>query len=176
MTRVLSALAVSVAVALGCESSPDADPSPTNPQAVQALIEAEIALGVRATWDQDIDAFMDGVPPDYRIEDESGEVITREMLRANTLRNWAVISRTLDLTIVVDSLALTSDSVAIVWNSQRWERLMGRPDRPGEDTVLTTQKHRETWKLTDGRWLNYVIEELGGEIIVNGRPYRPTQR
>lgn len=176
MTRFLSALAVSVALALGCDSSPDANPSPTTPEAVQALIEGEIALGVRATWDQDIEAFMDGVPADYRIDDESGEVITREQLRANTLRNWAVIPRTLDLSIVVDSLELVSDSVAIVWNSQRWERLMSRPDRPGEDTVLTTQKHRETWKLTDGRWLNYVIEELGGEIHVNGRPYRPTPR
>jgi len=102
-------------------------------------------------------------------------VITREQLRTNTLRNWAVIPRTMDLTIVVDSLELTSDSVAIVWNSQRWKRLMCRPDRPGEDTVLTTQKHRETWRRTNGRWLNYVIEELGGEIVVNGKPYRPNQ-
>jgi hypothetical protein len=142
---------------------------------VRAAIEAEIALGVSATWKQDIDAFMDGVPLDYRIYDESGEVITREQLRANTIRNWAVIPRTLDLTITVDSLELASDSVAIVWNSQRWKRLMGRPDRPGEDTVLTTQKHRETWKLTSGRWLNYVIEELGGEIFVNGKAYQPNR-
>lgn len=175
MTRPLDAMTVALAFVLGCSPSQDAAPSRTSPESVRALIEAEIALGVRATWEQDIEAFMDGVPPDYRIQDESGEVITREQLRANTLRNWAVIPRTLDLTIVVDSLELTSDSVAIVWNSQRWERLMGRPDRLGEDTVLTTQKHRETWRLTNGRWLNYVIEELGGEIFVNGKPYRPGQ-
>jgi hypothetical protein len=166
-------MTVALALALGCSPSPDAAPSRTGSEAVRALIEAEVARGIRATWEKDIDAFMDGVPLDYRIYDESGEVITREQLRANTLRNWAVIPRTLALTILVDSLELSSDSVAVVWSSQRWERLMGRPDRPGEDTVLTTQKHRETWRLTNGRWLNYVIEELGGEIVVNGKPYRP---
>ncbi len=168
-------MTLALAIALGCsQSQDDALPRPT-PEAVRALIEAEIALGVSATWKQDIDAFMDGVPSGYVIHDESGQLITREQLRANTLRNWAVIPRTLDLTIAVDSLELTSDSVAIIGSSQRWERLMGRPDRPGEDTVLTTQKHRETWRLTKGRWLNYVIEELGGEIFVNGNPYRPSQ-
>lgn len=175
MRQLLSATAITGILALGCNPSPDASPSPTTPEAVQALIESEIAAGIRATREEDIEAFMDGVPADYRIDDESGEVITREQLRANTLRNWAVISGTLDLTIVVDSLEVTNDSVATVWTSQRWERLMGRPDRPGEDTILTTQKHRETWKLTERRWLNYVIEELGGEIYVNGAPYRPRQ-
>ncbi len=137
------------------------------------LIEAEIARGVEATRNEDIEGYMHGIPEDYAIYDESGEVITREQMRANALRDWSVISRTLDLTITVDSLMKSSDSVASVFTSQRWERMMRRPDDSGEDTVLTTQQHKEIWRLTPAGWRNYEIDELGGAIFINGKPYRP---
>jgi ketosteroid isomerase-like protein len=137
------------------------------------LIEAEIARGVEATKSEDIEAYMHGIPEDYVIYDESGEVITREQMRANALRDWSVISRTLDLTITVDSLLLPTDSTAVVYTSQRWERMMSRPDSSGEDTVLTTQRHRETWRRTPVGWRNYDIDELGGAIFINGAPYSP---
>ncbi len=142
-------------------------------EAVRRQIEAEIARGIEATKHEDIDGYMRGVPADFVVYDESGEVITRAQMRANALRDWSVISRTLDLTITVDSLRLPSDSLAMAFTSQRWERMMARPDRPGEDTVLTTQRHRETWRLTPDGWRNYDMDELGGAIFINGKPYHP---
>lgn len=138
---------------------------------VRREVEAQIARGVEATRNEDIDGYMEGIPDDYAIYDESGEVITRAQMRANALRDWNVISQTLDLTIAVDSLVLSGDSTATVYTSQRWERMMARPDRSGEDTVLTTQRHRETWRLTAAGWRNYAIDELGGGVWINGEPY-----
>jgi hypothetical protein len=143
---------------------------------VTASLLASCLTSDRAAADgarQLIEAYMHGIPEDYVIYDESGEVITREQMRANALRDWSVISRTLDLTITVDSLLLPTDSTAVVYTSQRWERMMSRPDSSGEDTVLTTQRHRETWRRTPVGWRNYDIDELGGAIFINGAPYSP---
>lgn len=41
------------------------------------------------------------------------------------------------------------------------------------DTVLTTQLHRELWKNKDNDWIGYDVEELGGEIFINGQEYIP---
>ena len=139
--------------------------------AIQQQIEAEIARSVAATRNEDIDAYMDGLPEDLVIYDESGAVVTRDEQRARALRDWAVITRTLDIAVVVDSLIVSDDSTAMVYTAQRWQRMMLRPDRPGEDTVLTTQRHRELWQLTARGWRNVETEELGGHVWVNGAPY-----
>lgn len=39
------------------------------------------------------------------------------------------------------------------------------------DFVVTTQKHREEWRRIDGHWTGYEVQELGGEIFINGKPY-----
>ena len=36
--------------------------------------------------------------------------------------------------------------------------------------VMTTQRHRETWGRVDGPWQERSIEELGGTVLVDGRP------
>ena len=41
------------------------------------------------------------------------------------------------------------------------------------DHVVTTQKHRETWRHTEKGWMNHGVEELGGEVWVNGKRYEP---
>jgi hypothetical protein len=51
--------------------------------------------------------------------------------------------------------------------------MMRRRDDSGSDNVVTTQKHEERWRLKNGRWYNYEIRELGGEIFINGEPYKP---
>jgi len=43
------------------------------------------------------------------------------------------------------------------------------------DTVLATQKHRETWRKTPLGWFAYETEELGGEVFVNGKPFPPPE-
>jgi hypothetical protein len=150
----------------GCASQPPAEVD------VKALIQASLDRTSRATSSEDIDAYMAELPPDFSIVDESGEIITRDKQKEYVLRDWSVIEKTLDLTQVIESLEVNGETANVI-TSQRWERLMQRPDKSGTDTVLTTQRHRETWKFVNGRWYAYEIVELGGEIFVNGRPYSP---
>lgn len=146
---------------------------------VRTAIQAAIDRGVDATRRQDIDAYMAELPEDLAVRNDSGRLLTREELRADALRSWAIIPRTLAIQVMIDSLQLlvpvtgrVGDS-AMVWTSQRWERLMRRRDGVTVDTVLTSQRHRETWRRTAEGWRQYAIEELGGEVWLNGHPYRP---
>jgi hypothetical protein len=160
------------ALATGCAAI--ADPAACEVGDVRAAIDAELQKGAQATIDEDIEAYMDGVPADYRIAETDGSVTDRATLRANALRSWAVIDRTIGLGVRIDQIDLEAGcQAARVMTSQRWERVMRRPDDSGSDTVLTTQTHEERWRLTDGRWYNFEIKELGGEIFVNGEPYVP---
>ena len=138
----------------------------------RAQIEAAIGRSVEATRTQDIDAYLAAIPADWVLRDSSGEVITREQLRANALRDWSIIPKTLSISVTIDSIALDGES-ATVYTSQRWERLMLQRNGKTTDTVLTTQKHKETWRHTPGGWFAYKVEELGGEVFVNGKRYQP---
>lgn len=142
--------------------------------AARSAIEAEIQKGINATKDEDIDAFMDGVPDDFKIVEDDGSITDKAKLRALTLQKWAIIDKTLSLEIKIDSFEFGSTcDEAIVRTSQRWERVMRRRDGVGTDVVLTTQKHIESWRAVSGCWYNYDIKELGGKIFVNGKPYTP---
>ncbi|TXH75636.1 MAG: hypothetical protein E6Q88_03345 [Lysobacteraceae bacterium] len=141
-------------------------------ESVRREIQAALDRSTQATFNEDIEAYMAELPPDFTIKDESGEEITREKQKENILRDWSVILRTLHLVQTVDSVRI-NNGVAIVETSQRWEREMLRPDKSGTDIVLTTQRHRETWKQHNGKWYGYDIVELGGEIFINGQPYKP---
>ncbi len=113
---------------------------------------------------------MAEIPDDFAIQDGSGHVITKEQLRANTLRDWSIIPRTLSISETINQLHVEGDTATVV-TSQRWERLMLERDGKTIDTVLTTQKHRETWRRTARGWFAYEIKELGGDVLVNGKPY-----
>jgi hypothetical protein len=165
MIRLLLVALMAAALA-GCGAPETSDAE------VRRQIDASLQRTVRATMSEDIDAYMAELPADLEIRDESGEIVTREQQRANVLRDWGVIQRTLALTHVIDSLQVKGDT-ATVLTSQRWERMMLRRDGSAADTVLTTQKHRETWRRTRAGWFGYDIEELGGEIFINGKPYTP---
>lgn len=138
---------------------------------VRAQIQAVIDHGLQATRDQDIDAYMSTVPADLVIHDESGELVTRDRLRANILRDWSIIPGTLRLAVRIDSLGVHGDTAATVYTFQEWERLMRQRTGTKLDTVLTTQRHREHWRRAAEGWRQYTIEELGGTVRVNGRPY-----
>lgn len=135
-------------------------------------IESAIARGVEATRTQDIDAYMALIPGDAVLRDGGGATITRDELRANALRDWGIIPKTLSISVAIDSIAVDGDT-AIVHTSQRWERLMLRRDGQTTDTVLTTQRHKETWRKTPRGWFAYEVEELGGEVFINGERYQP---
>lgn len=140
---------------------------------IRAGIDAMIQHGVDATRRQDIDAYMEGLPEDLAIHDESGEVISREQQRANVLRDWSVIPATLAIQYTIDSLTGATDSSATVYTSQRWERLMKQRTGTKLDTVLTTQRHRELWRRNPAGWRLYEVVELGGQVWVNGEPWKP---
>ena len=162
-------------LATACSTEPSSEPGAAcDVRPVRRAIEAEIRKGVEATRREDIDAFMDGVPDDFRIVEDDGSITDKAKLRELTLQKWAIIDRTISLDISIDSLDVAPPCrEATVRTSQRWERVMRRRDGVGTDVVLTTQKHVELWRRSGGRWLNYDITELGGDIFVNGEPYTP---
>ncbi len=159
-------VAIGVGLLLAACASPPSDAT------ARAEIEDALARSTRATIDQDIDAYMELIPEDLVLHDESGEVLGRDRLRADVLRDWSIIPKTLSIDVTIDDLEVHGET-ATVYTSQRWERLMFQRDGKTMDTVLTTQKHKETWRRTPRGWLAYEIEELGGEVFVNGERYEP---
>jgi hypothetical protein len=137
---------------------------------VKNEIQQQLDKCVQAVSTKNIDLYMDMIPEDFVIKDNSGETISREQQKEYTLRDWAIIDATLSNKFVVDSLFRYNDS-AIVYTAQEWKRLMFQRDGKTKDTVLTTQRHREIWKKTPKGWLNYEVAELGGAIYINGKPY-----
>lgn len=145
---------------------------PSDESVARSDIESVIARGVEATRAQDIDAYMALIPGDAVLRDGAGGTVTREQLRANVLRDWSIVPRTLSISVAIDSLAVNGDSAAI-HTSQRWERLMLQRDGVTTDTVLTTQRHKEIWRKTPRGWFAYVVEEQGGEVFINGQLFEP---
>lgn len=136
--------------------------------------EAVLAATMRATVAKDIEAYMALAPDSLVIYDTSGEIVDRDTLRANVLRDWAVIPETLALEQGVESVTMNACESAELLVNQRWERTMLRPNGvAGTDRILTTQRHRETWRHTPEGWRGFEVEELGGDIFVNGERYEP---
>jgi Domain of unknown function (DUF4440) len=146
----------------------------TNNQQSASQVKNEIQMQLnncaKAVETKDIELYMESIPEDFVIHDESGEIISREKQKEYTLRDWSIIDRTLSNKYTADSIKLYGDS-AVVFTSQRWERLMFQRDGKTTDTVLTTQLHQETWKKTKKGWLNYDVKELGGQVFINGKEY-----
>jgi len=142
-----------------------------NAENVRRLIQAQIDQGVEGTRTKDIDRYMSVVPEDWVLHDGEGHTVTRDDLRRDALQQWSIIEKTISISVQVDRIALHNNE-ATVWTSQRWERLMHERTGPALDDVVTTQRHEEQWRLVNGKWWCYQVKELGGEIYVNGKPYR----
>ena len=138
---------------------------------IKIEIQKQLDNCVQAVNTKNINLYMDLIPEDFIIKDYSGEIISREKQKEYTLRDWSIIDTTLNNKFVVDSITTYGDSV-IAYTSQKWERLMFRQDGKTKDTIITTQKHIETWKKTPKGWLNYDVQELGGNIFINGKLYK----
>jgi hypothetical protein len=150
----------------------DQTPSAAN-NAVRQAIEAAIAKSLGATRDKDIDAFMAGFADDGIIQDDAGHRLTAQELRTNILRDWKIIVATIAIDQKIDSFKLDSPTEATIETSQRWERTMLERDGVTKDHVVTTQRHRESWRKTANGWKVFKIKELGGKVWVNGKPYEP---
>jgi hypothetical protein len=93
--------------------------SPSPPAAVPSLDDPVVRHA--------IEAYMECIPEDWLLQDKNGNRVTREHLRANVLRDWSIIPRTLAIETKIDSLQVHGDA-ATVYTSQRWERHMLRRD------------------------------------------------
>jgi hypothetical protein len=141
------------------------------PDQVRAQIEAQIARTVDATRRQDIDAYMATFTPDFEETADDGDQGKLADLRAHALRDWAIIPATRDIWARIDSLGPVAGDTVVVYTNQRWDRLMLERDGVTRDTVVTTQKHRELWRRTKSGWRLSRVKELGGTVMVNGKPY-----
>jgi len=141
------------------------------PDEVRSQIEAQITRTVEATRRQDIDAYMATFAPDFEEIADDGDQGKLADLRAHALRDWAIIPATRDIWARIDSLGPVSGESVVVYTSQRWDRLMLERDGVTRDTVVTTQKHRELWRRTKSGWRPSRVKELGGTVMVNGKPY-----
>jgi len=142
-----------------------------NAEKVQQLIQVQIDEGIEATRTKDIDRYMSVIPKDWVLHDDGGHDVSRDDLRRGALEQWAIIDKTISISEHVDRLEVHKNQ-ATVWTSQRWERLMHERTGPALDDVVTTERHEEHWRLVNGKWWCYQIKELGGEIYVNGKPYK----
>ena len=154
----------------GCTRSPAGSGSDLADQA-RGQIEAQIARTVDATRRQDIDAYMSTFAPDFEEIATDGDQGNLADLRAHALRDWAIIPATRDISARIDSMGPVAGDSVIVYTSQRWDRLMLERDLVTRDTVITTQEHREVWRRTARGWQLSRVTELGGTILVNGKPY-----
>jgi len=138
------------------------------PDEVRWAIEGEIMRSLEATRAEDINAYMDGVAPDLRIRQDDGSVLDRDGLRADVLQQWAIIEKTHLLETTIDRMRRRDTDEWVVWTSQRWDRTMIGRDGVSRHRVVTTQKHRELWRRRGVRWYAYEIQELGGELWIDG--------
>ncbi len=138
---------------------------------IKAERQNVISISIEATRTQDIENYMSVLPKDIIIKDNQGGIVTRTRQKANTLRDWSIIKKTLNIKMNIDSIQFAQIDSIIVYTSQSWERLMFQRDGITTDAILTTQKHKEIWKQRQHQWLNYETEELDGEIFINGFPY-----
>lgn len=140
--------------------------------AVREAIADEIDHGISATKAQDMDAYMEGVPEDYRIVEEDGSITDRARLRELQTQAWALIRRTNALEVGITGFTLgCGGTCADVETDQSWDRQMTGRDGVSEHNVITTQRHREHWELRGSRWLQTGIVELGGTVTVDGERY-----
>jgi hypothetical protein len=159
---IFAALALTIAI-------PD---EPRLTGAVRQAIEDEIQHGLFATIEKDMDAYMEGVPDDYRIVEDDGTVTDKARLRELQTQAWALITRTNRLDIRVTGVKLgCGGECAFVKTDQLWDRQMLGKDGKTEFNVVTTQKHDEKWEVRQSRWRQVSIKELGGTVTVDGKPY-----
>jgi hypothetical protein len=163
-------------IAVGCVSADGnrhaagaAAPPPPEREARRAIGE-RIARTVEVMKRADVDALADGGGARRR-PDGAGEM-TRDEARATIAAQLAGVERTIDLTVRVDSLRMTSDSSALVYTSQRWERLLRAGD--GSRHVAVTRDWLEQeWTRGPAGWRGTGIVRAVrlGTATLDGMPF-----
>jgi catechol 2,3-dioxygenase-like lactoylglutathione lyase family enzyme len=137
-------------------------------------IATEIEAGLDATRAQDFARYSAGIPANFAMRTPDGQTVNREQLLAEIAQQWSIIVKVLELEMTIDTFQLEDDGLtATLVTSQRYRRIMKTRDGLGQNDVLTTQRHNERWQRLAEGWRCISIEELGGEIFVDGEPFTP---
>jgi len=149
----------------GCASSSATQPS------WRLQVTAVLSRSAAAIETKNIDAFMATFPSDCEVRVGS-VIVSPEKLRADTLREWSSVTKTLSISDAIGDFSVDSDIVVMIithsWERrERWWRAKDKPI----DTVLTVEKQREAWRRCPTGWCRYDVQELGGETFINGEPY-----
>jgi hypothetical protein len=170
-------MALSVLCLFSC-TAPTASKTTADCNRLQVKAEIEAALRQIADCNKrkDIDCFMVAFDSSFVLESneaaDKDRVIIKDTIRKDILRDWGIIKTMYEVERWVDSIYVPAPDTAIVFTNQFYHRSFVKPNGlPGEDDVVTTQKHRETWIRRNTGWKQSRIKELGGAIYVNGRPY-----
>lgn len=133
----------------------------------RAAIATRIAERVDATVRKDVDALLRDAEPVWSAPD--GTPITRDKMAEALRRDWSALERTIELTVRIDSLRLVHADSAVVFTSQRWQRILLADDGSRHD-VLTTTWMEQAWARGDGGWHGVgaarVLRE--GPMLVDG--------
>ena len=104
---------------------------------------------------------------------DKNRIIVKDTLKKDILRDWSIIARMYEVEQWIDSINVLFPDTAFVFTNQFYHRTFTRPDKqPGEDDIVSTQKHKETWIRRQAGWKQSKVKELGGSIYVNGKTYR----
>jgi hypothetical protein len=168
----------------GCDTVPKEN-SAFNKNEYQALkakseIETVLRASAQCGFKRDIDCFMDSTDDTFILESneaaDKDRVISKDTLKKDILRDWSIIKQFHEVVGWIDSFYLASPDSAIVFTNQFFHRSFKKPnDLPGEDDIISTQKHREIWVKRKTGWKQTRIKELGGFIYVNGKRYNSEQ-
>ena len=135
--------------------------------AARAAIATQASVGAAATKTKNIDAYMAQIPVDAGMLGANDSVITRDEVRAQVLKAWESIRETRALDVQVTSVLLHGDS-ATVFLTQKWDRLVVRPDGKTIDTIVSESSRREKWMKKGGIWRSYDGVTLQNRTTVNG--------
>ncbi len=144
----------------------------------KAEIESMLKSISNATKVKDIDKFIESCDEKFILESNESEdkdrMITKDSLKADILQSWGIITKMIQVDNWIDSFYLASPDTAIAFTNQFFHRTFSKPNNlPGEDDIISTQRHREIWIKRKGGWKQSCIKELGGFICVNGKVYNP---
>ncbi len=166
---------------IACQNTPNIVVSQT-PDCQKLQAKADIEAIQRTIKDctkrQDIEGFMASCDDTFILESnepaDKDRIIAKDTLKADILQSWSIINKIHEVEQWVDSMHLQAPDTAIVFTNQFFHRTFKKPNNlPGEDDIISTQRHREVWIKRGNNWKQSRIRELGGFIYVNGKPYNP---
>ena len=165
----LTAVFLMVACATADRARDPHGPRPSAAEAARREITARIDRTAEATRRLDVDALAKGVVARPRPD---GSVVSLAEARDIVAGQLAGIERTISLVVRLDSLRMLSDSAALVYTLQRWERVLVASDGT-RHRALTQNWLEQQWAVGANGWrgTGYVRETQPGTATLDGVPF-----